>query len=46
MEMYRGVVNREMPLIRGQLGDEVDKVLIEMGVPITSPALEWTFDEL
>ena len=28
------------------MSDEVDRVLLEMGVPLSSPAQEWSFDEI
>jgi hypothetical protein len=34
MAYYKGIVNEEMPLIKGGIGDEVDRVLLEMGVPL------------
>ena len=46
MDMYKGIVNHEHPVLNSQVQDEVDKVLLEMGVPVSSPALDWTFDQL
>lgn len=44
MAYYPGVVNHQQPLIKGGLGDEVDRVLLEMGVPLQQPGLDWSFD--
>ena len=37
---YKGVVNEATPLISS--GDLVDKVLIEMGLPITDALVNWS----
>ena len=26
------------------MSDEVDRVLLEMGVPLSTPAIDWSFD--
>mmetsp|Transcript_23089 Transcript_23089/g.35759 ORF Transcript_23089/g.35759 Transcript_23089/m.35759 type:complete len:316 (+) Transcript_23089:222-1169(+) len=46
MEHYKGLVNESMPILKGQVNDEVDKVLLEMGIPVSQPALDWSFDQL
>ena len=46
MELYRGVVNTTEPILKAELTDEVDKVMIEMGLPVISTTLDWTFDDL
>jgi len=44
MAYYKGIVNHEAPMVRGGIGDEVDRVLLEMGVPVQQPGLDWNFD--
>jgi hypothetical protein len=44
--MGEGIENLETPLMQGQVSDEVDKVLLQMGVPLSTPALDWNFDEI
>lgn len=46
MAYYKGIVNEERPIIKGGAGDEVDRVLLEMGVPLQQPGLDWNFDSL
>jgi len=46
MEYHKGIVNAEQPILKGQLHDEVDRVLLEMGVPLQQPGQDWTFDEI
>lgn len=46
MKFAKGVVNEEQPLMKGHVTDEVDRVLLEMGVPLQQPALDWEFNEL
>jgi hypothetical protein len=41
-----GITNHETPILKGQVSDEVDRVLLEMGVPLSSPAQDWSFDEI
>jgi hypothetical protein len=46
MSYYKGIVNNEAPILKGQVSDEVDRVLLEMGVPLSQPGQDWTFDEI
>jgi len=46
MEFAKGIVNEEQPLMKGHITDEVDRVLLEMGVPLQSPALDWEYNEI
>ena len=46
MQFFRGVVNNETPILKGQLNDELDRVLLEMGVPLSQPAVDWSFEDL
>ena len=34
MAYYKGIVNHQIPLLKGGISDEVDRVLLEMGVPL------------
>lgn len=45
MAYYQGIVNDQTPILKGQTSDEVDRVLLEMGVPLSQPS-DWTFDEI
>ena len=44
MAYYKGIVNHETPLVKSGINDEVDRVMIEMGVPLQQPGLDWNFD--
>lgn len=44
--MGQGIVNEQMPILKGSISDEVDRVLLEMGVPLSSPAQDWSYDEI
>lgn len=46
MAFYKGIVNHETPLIKGGIHDDVDRVLLEMGVPLQQPAMDWNFDQI
>lgn len=46
MEYHKGIENTEQPVLKGQLHDEVDRVLLEMGVPLQQPGQDWTFDDI
>lgn len=46
MAYYKGIVNHEAPLIKGGISDDVDRVLLEMGVPLQQPGLDWNFDSV
>jgi len=46
MDFYKGIVNHEAPLVKSGIGDEVDRVLLEMGVPLQQPGLDWNFDAI
>ena len=32
--------------MKGSINDEVDRVLLEMGVPLQQPGQDWSFDPL
>jgi centrosomal protein CEP104 len=40
---YKGVVNEAMPLV--SRADQVDKILIEMGLPISDALVQWNHAE-
>lgn len=44
MPYSAGIVNEEQPMMRGHVTDEVDRVLLEMGVPLQQPTLDWDWD--
>jgi len=44
IEYHKGIVNKEMPLLNGKVDEEVDKLLLEMGVPLLQPSSDWNFD--
>ena len=44
IEYYKGIVNNEMPVLNGKVDEEVDKLLLEMGVPLLQPSSDWSFD--
>jgi len=46
MDYYKGIVNHEAPLVKSGICDEVDRVLLEMGVPLQQPGLDWNFDNI
>ena len=46
MAYYKGIVNHETPLVKSGIIDEVDRVMIEMGVPLQQPGLDWNFDQV
>ena len=43
MPYSSGVSNEATPILSGPTSNEVDRVLLEMGVPLQQPTTEWEF---
>ena len=46
IEFAKGLVNEEQPILKGGVVDEVDRVMLEMGVPLQNPLDNWHFNEM
>ena len=40
-----GLKNEVEPFLRSGVTDEVDRVMLEMGVPLQQPSTDWVFNE-